>query len=59
VGKKVKIEASRLFRDAVCTGKRRVRALRDMYRKYDILMSAKELQEIGQGPRRPEKQVSI
>jgi len=57
--KKVKIEASRLFRDAVCTGKRRVRPLRDMYRNYDISMSAKELQELGQGLQRPEKQVSI
>lgn len=57
--KKVKIEASPLFRDAVCTGKRRVRPLRDMYRKYDISMSAKELQEIGQGSQRPEKQVPI
>lgn len=36
--KKVTIEASRLLRDAVCTGKRKVRPLRDMYRKYDISM---------------------
>jgi len=57
--KKVEIEASRLFRDVVCTGNGRVRPLRDMYRKYDISMSAKELQELGQGPQRPEKQVSI
>jgi hypothetical protein len=35
------------------------RPLRDMYRKYDISMSAKELQEIGQQPQRPEKQASI
>lgn len=53
--KKVKIEASRLFRETVCTGKRRVRPLRDIYRKYDISLSTKELQEIGQGPHRPEK----
>jgi hypothetical protein len=57
--KNLKIEASRLFRDAVRTGKRRVRPLRDMHRKYDISMSAKEIEEKEQEPQRPEEQMSI